>query len=663
MLGLSKIPSQSHDTHHQARRTAPIDNGIDLRIAPLRLPVSAQTPQGAPSPLEPNTLLAPFDSIAPGLTIALPDPGASISYHPPAKLPTLQELISAARKHPADDANTVGETSATGMTRNGISEDDLASRNPMKELPLTYSIDDIVIPGSNLHGGMFQAGAKSLGKEISLGEHLQSKTSTSSSLSSSSSSSPPATTEGYGEMRRFLSLDEIAPPYKSCGLESIINCSDTFINEPLSQSHLQLPVPRTQQNTKKHPSFGPLAILNGLHEPPPDAGLFPPIDSQSTNDILTALRYNDSCTVETGVEPHGAPQSPQEPPARQERSGKIDEILDTPSPSDEKDRPRTPNNPANDDELTETETMRDTTSAAPALQPGSTKSVCRPAKRRWTDQETDDLLRGVVRCGVGSWKAILEQPDLDFTGRTALNLKDRFRVCCPWVYGGDSGKDHGHMKDRIQSIAAVDDNRKEAIPKSKDSKNPKKSRLTLIALGIDDPTMALKPPRRARRHFTQQEDLSLVTGFKRYGFRWATILNDKELKFFDRKPSDLRDRFRTKYPEVYKRGNVEYELAFGADGIFSDGSNTEKPSSVPPGNSSQESGGSSHLSNTKITPGASIIEPLPPISSLPFDDSDIPETTSGTSTAFTGWSLPSNPFLSSLDEQGQPMEWMYDSIS
>jgi hypothetical protein len=45
--------------------------------------------------------------------------------------------------------------------------------------------------------------------------------------------------------------------------------------------------------------------------------------------------------------------------------------------------------------------------------------------RKWTDEETTALLRGVVKCGIGNWTAILAQPELKFNKRTASNLKDR----------------------------------------------------------------------------------------------------------------------------------------------------------------------------------------------------------------------------------------------
>lgn len=51
--------------------------------------------------------------------------------------------------------------------------------------------------------------------------------------------------------------------------------------------------------------------------------------------------------------------------------------------------------------------------------------------RKWTSEETHLLLRGVARHGVGKWSDILEDPDFKFENRSAIDLKDRFRTCCP----------------------------------------------------------------------------------------------------------------------------------------------------------------------------------------------------------------------------------------
>jgi hypothetical protein len=65
-----------------------------------------------------------------------------------------------------------------------------------------------------------------------------------------------------------------------------------------------------------------------------------------------------------------------------------------------------------------------------AHEPISPKTRGRSRKnlRKWTDEETISLLRGVIKCGIGNWKEILAQPELNFNKRSASNLKDRYGI-------------------------------------------------------------------------------------------------------------------------------------------------------------------------------------------------------------------------------------------
>ena len=54
----------------------------------------------------------------------------------------------------------------------------------------------------------------------------------------------------------------------------------------------------------------------------------------------------------------------------------------------------------------------------------------------WSEEETDFLLLGAHRFGVGDWTKIHTCSDYRFNDRTALDLKDRFRVIMPEEYRG-----------------------------------------------------------------------------------------------------------------------------------------------------------------------------------------------------------------------------------
>lgn len=354
-----------------------------------------------------------------------------------------------------------------------------------------------------------------------------------------------------------------------------------------SSEHLQLPVPQAQNDKKPRP-FGPYAILNGLNEPPPNAGLFPPIEPSSVRPILSSSKSEPKLVLSNSRKPEKQPDK---------RELRLEEILD---PSDVDQQP--------DEELDvsrATDYGNQTETGDPlaeehkkADQPMSPKTRGRSRKnlRKWTDQETTDLLKGVVKCGIGNWTAILQQPELNFNKRSASNLKDRFRVCCPWAYGAaDPNEATRQIQDTLanalinaESITSgaggkillpdprPKDNtaadpveaspskpnessppRKSKQPSSVSKSTPPqshKSKSTLSSLGIPAPYFTKKSNRRLRRPFTPAEDEALLKGYAVHGFQWTLIQQDTHLNLSHRKATDLRDRFRTKFPSAYREG-------------------------------------------------------------------------------------------------------------
>ncbi|OJZ91304.1 hypothetical protein ASPFODRAFT_447307 [Aspergillus luchuensis CBS 106.47] len=202
--------------------------------------------------------------------------------------------------------------------------------------------------------------------------------------------------------------------------------------------HLQLPIPQAQKE-QRPPPFGPFAILNGLNEPPPNAALLPPIEPGSITQLLTKPSRGSEA-VEPGLLTANAADSQ----IAERREGRIEEILDSPvdktADGDASDltsgllddvataeRTRT--------EKTDTETDNKDASAEDNTEPLSPKTRGRSRKnlRKWTEEETTALLRGVVKCGIGNWTAILAQPELKFNKRSASNLKDRYGIAM-WTW-------------------------------------------------------------------------------------------------------------------------------------------------------------------------------------------------------------------------------------
>ena len=140
----------------------------------------------------------------------------------------------------------------------------------------------------------------------------------------------------------------------------------------VAKNVITLPEPRSARKGKQRPRIPPL--LQGLHQPPPDAGLFPPI----TADSAVSTRNVGSERPAAGAQP------------------KPDTIANTHKVK-----------------------RRDQLSLA------SDKNKVVRQRRKWSEEETKNLLRGVTKHGIGRWKEILLDPELAFDGRRAVDLKDR----------------------------------------------------------------------------------------------------------------------------------------------------------------------------------------------------------------------------------------------
>ncbi|QSZ31062.1 hypothetical protein DSL72_000623 [Monilinia vaccinii-corymbosi] len=312
-------------------------------------------------------------------------------------------------------------------------------------------------------------------------------------------------------------------PEKQQGRE---NGNDDFV---------QLPRP-----PKKHRSNQQVVppIIIGLHEPPPQAALFPPIASSSFHDShgrnsLNALAPKPTAETTDDYKPDGMVIPRTE--------GSLD-------------------------------------------QKGNTKKKRRDVKTRnkWSEEETNNLLLGVHKYGVGKWSDILEDPSFTFNNRSGVDLKDRFRTCCPDELRGESrnsrNRNIGPRADNAGEQAGTGavivgppsgnlilGNDQEANgpippnPASSRSLNPGRKprshrrRLTdLQQLGIQGPFKQSK--RRERRPFSEQDDREITEGYFLYGPAWSKIQRDPQFNLRSRKPTDLRDRFRNKYPNKFRSG-------------------------------------------------------------------------------------------------------------
>lgn len=286
------------------------------------------------------------------------------------------------------------------------------------------------------------------------------------------------------------------------------------------------------QLPKKHPKtprqIVPPMII-GLQNPPPNASRFPPITSSA---------FHDS---------HGR------------------NSLNIGPPSQLNDEGLGGNLSATNDHL-------------PSKQGHSPKKQVR---KRWTEIETNHMLLGVHKYGVGKWKQILADPSYSFNGRRPVDLKDRFRTCCPAEYRNETSVNRTvgkHVFENgtesiqlprptsgltIENILIPESDQAGSSgtflsaevgepdltsPKAS-SRSHRKNISDLADLGIDAPFKVVH--RTSRRHFTAEEDRHILQGFDSYGPMWTKIRQDPNLHLISRRATDIRDRFRNRYPDKY----------------------------------------------------------------------------------------------------------------
>ncbi|KAF2220305.1 hypothetical protein BDZ85DRAFT_267517 [Elsinoe ampelina] len=251
-------------------------------------------------------------------------------------------------------------------------------------------------------------------------------------------------------------------------------------------------LPPPAQQGMKRPRHQVPPVLQGLHQPPPNAGLLPPMDAENRRPAQQTQQQNDKSTAQPG---------PSQP-ATQNTSKTV--VIKVPA------------------------------------------SGHRPTRRnKWTDEETHALLQGVRQFGAGNWKKILTCSEYSFNHRTATDLKDRFRVVC-------SNKD---MLMHYQIYAEYMRNPPDlsqaahlaAAAQSRPGNGP--SAISQSA-DLDLP----RAKRRQRTKWSEEEDAALLRGFGRYGPSWTSIQLDPVLK--KRTPTDIRDRIRTRFSDQYKKAGL-----------------------------------------------------------------------------------------------------------
>ncbi|OCH87178.1 hypothetical protein OBBRIDRAFT_736609 [Obba rivulosa] len=143
-------------------------------------------------------------------------------------------------------------------------------------------------------------------------------------------------------------------------------------------------------------------------------------------------------------------------------------------------------------------------------------------RKKWTAEETQMLVAGCNKWGVGNWKSILNDPEFKFDNRSPVDLKDRFRTYWPDAYKQYYPNAKTHLSSKVRA----------SLP--------------------DGTSIFEKTRSKKRRPFTEEEDRALKAGYDKHGTVWATIVKDPIFQEQNRRSTDLRDRFRNAFPDLYQ---------------------------------------------------------------------------------------------------------------
>ncbi|QDS67726.1 hypothetical protein FKW77_005839 [Venturia effusa] len=262
----------------------------------------------------------------------------------------------------------------------------------------------------------------------------------------------------------------------------------------------------TSKAASRQPRLPPLLVP--IHEPPPNAGIIPSITTEGFIDRRRDLvddKVPRIAETESTVTPVPCSQQPS------------------------------------------TQKTNDATLAGKQLKVAKTR-------KKWSEEETADLVKGVSKFGIGAWKRILQHPEYTFNTRTAVDLKDRFRTCFPDQYrsaASEKTRPPSEPVEQTRESTTLNSAEMKAAPADKSLTPGGDSKLSSDSSRLPLSAAFPKSHRRARRPFTAAEDEAILRGFEKYGAQWQKIKSDPDLKLDSRARTDLRDRFRNKYPDKF----------------------------------------------------------------------------------------------------------------
>lgn len=461
-------------------------------------------------------------------------PDSSSSYHPPPDLPPIQSFSSYAK---ASNYSLPPLEPDAGNHHAGSNTGEKSAAKPVHQIPPLASITEEYNTGRYHEGTGAPSGSRQPSGGISLRMLFD-----------------PEVNESTHSLTHIL--DDVPEPSTVASEDASTKKRHRAMTVKDDIMHLPQPLKKQKSSQNIMPP-----IINGLYEPPPNAAVFPPIALDDGNEAVAAASlntlkdYSNSSVNPNNMDVSDVPE-------------KVASIVPV------REKP--------------TNVAPDTEKPLPKLK----RKAAKPRKK-WSEEETRHLLLGVNKHGVGKWTSILEDREYKFNGRTAGDLKDRFRTCCPDELRvvPSRSKESLRQQDKTANTPPPDSRSKgksktgllleyiladpEEIPGNQSTEDlltvtatssqpdsdlmakPKKSRAhrkkieDLQAMGIHGPFK--KSHRRERRPFTQQDDDQILEGLQLYGPAWTKIQRDPRFNLSSRQPTDLRDRVRNKYPEMYKQ--------------------------------------------------------------------------------------------------------------
>ncbi|KAH7322834.1 hypothetical protein B0I35DRAFT_426566 [Stachybotrys elegans] len=172
-------------------------------------------------------------------------------------------------------------------------------------------------------------------------------------------------------------------------------------------------------------------------------------------------------------------------------------------------------------------------------------------RRRWSDEETENLIKGVRKHGVGKWRVILNDKEFKFENRTATNLKDRFRTCYPDGFLPHAPAVEYSTSNSEEEKGPTASQDEESGETNKLGEIDAVSPTSMSGAGIYPSPRKLE--RRKRQPFEARHDSEILDGLRRHGPAWTKIQRNSTSDLSYRRPTDLRDRIRNRFPDLYKR--------------------------------------------------------------------------------------------------------------